>query len=124
VLAEKVRRYRSVFARDPKLPLTVGFVVESERRARTIHELADRCAAAESRLTFVTAVDEQLRRDPLGGLWSDGGTVRPTRDLAPLPAATSSPILLPGCLSDGDVLAALDDRGAATLPALGSFLRA
>jgi hypothetical protein len=124
VLAEKVRRYRSVFARDPKLPLTVGFVVESERRARTIHELADRRAGAESRLTFVTAVDEQLRRDPLGGHWSDGRSVRSTRDLAPISATPSWPVLTPGCLSDGDVLAALDDRGAAFLPTLAPYLRA
>jgi hypothetical protein len=123
VLAEKIRRYRSVFARDPELPLNVGFVVESERRARTVHELADRRAGAKSRLTFVTAVDDQLRRDPLGGLWSDGRSVRPTRDLAPLLAASSSPILTQGCLSDGDVLAALDDRGAWLLPALKPYLR-
>ena len=40
VLAEKIRRYRSVFARMPDLPVNVGFVVDSERRARTVHELA------------------------------------------------------------------------------------
>jgi hypothetical protein len=123
VLAEKIRRYRSVFARDPELSLNIGFVVESERRARTVHELADRRAGAESGLTFVTSVIEQLRRDPLGGLWSDGRTVRPTRELPPLSVAGSSPILTPGCLLDGDVLAALDDRGAAFLPALAPYLR-
>ena len=34
VLAEKIRRYRSVFARTPDHPVNVGFVVDSERRAR------------------------------------------------------------------------------------------
>lgn len=125
VLAEKIRRYRSVFARDPELPLNIGFVVESERRARTVHELLlDRRGGPESRLTFLTTIDEQLRLDPLGGRWSDGRNAQPTRDLTPMSAAGSWPILTPGCLSDGDVLAALDDRGAAMLPRLKPYLRA
>lgn len=123
VLPEKIRRYRSVFARDPEMPLNVGFVVESERRARTIHELANPRPGAESRLTFLTAVDESIRRDPVGGLWSDGSSMRSTRDLPAISAAPSWPILTPGCLSDGDALAALDDRGVAILPGLAPYVR-
>jgi hypothetical protein len=123
VLAEKIRRYSSVFARDPELPLNVGFVVESERRARTIHELATGRRGPATRLTFLTAVDENVRRDPLGARWSDGRTTRATRELAQMPADIAWPILSPGCLTDGDALAALDDRGAAMLPALRPYLR-
>jgi len=123
VLGEKIRRYRSVFAGGPELPLNVGFVIESQRRARTIHGLAHGKGQPAAGLTIVTAVQEQLRRDPLGGLWSDGLTVQTTRELASMSAATTSPILAPGCLSDGDVLAVLDDRGALLLPALRPYLR-
>lgn len=123
VLPEKIRRYRSVFARDPGLSLHVGFVVESERRARAIHELANTRAGAAGALNFVTAIDVPLRRDPLGGLWSDGRSVRSTRDLSPISANALWPILAPGCLSDGEALAALDDRGTQILPALRPYLR-
>jgi hypothetical protein len=122
VLPEKIRRYRSVFARDPGLPLHVGFVVESERRARSIHELADPRPRGGA-LNFVTAVDVSLRRDPLGGLWSDGRSVRSTRDLSPISTKLLWPILVPGCLSDGEALSALDDRGTQILPALRPYLR-
>jgi hypothetical protein len=44
VLAEKIRRYRSLFARPPEAPIAVGFVLESARRASTIHALAGRYA--------------------------------------------------------------------------------
>jgi len=122
-LGEKIRRYRSVFARDPELAINVGFVVESERRARTVHAQVESRRGPATRLTVVTAIDEQLRRDPLGGLWSDGDGVRSTRHLAPISAAPPWPILTPGCLADGDVLAALDDRGALALAPLRPFLR-
>lgn len=123
VLAEKIRRYRSVLAGDTDLAVNIGFVVESERRARTIHALIERGREPGTRVTFLTAVAEALRRSPLGGLWSDGRIVRSTRDLARLPLSGSWPILTPGCLLDGDVLAVLDDRAAAMVPALDRFLR-
>ncbi len=122
-LGEKIRRYRLVFARDPELPVNVGFVVESERRVRTVHAQAEGQRVVASAVTVLTAIDEQLRRDPLGGLWSDGNRGRLTRDLPALAAVASGPILTPGCLADGDTLAALDDRGATLLPALKPFLR-
>ena len=54
VIAEKVRRYRSLFARAPEGPIVVGFVVESARRASTIQSLASRYAT--DGLSFVTIV--------------------------------------------------------------------
>ena len=123
VLAEKIRRYRSVFARTPDLPLHVGFVVESERRARTVHELVSRRVWPDSRLTFLTTIDEHLRRDPLGATWTDGRLDRATRDLTPISTGTSWPIVTPGCLSDAEAIAALDDRGLSMLPALRPYVR-
>jgi hypothetical protein len=98
------------------LLVTVGFVVESERRARTVHELASQARGLRAGPSFVTAVAERVLRDPIGALWSDGAAARPTRHLAHLPAPAALPILDPGCLSDGDAIAALDDRGVMALP--------
>jgi Replication-relaxation len=123
VLAEKIRRYRSVFARTPDLPLHVGFVVESERRARTVHELVARRVWPDSRLTFLTTIDEHLRRDPLGATWTDGSLDRSMRDLVPISTGVSWPIVTPGCLSDAEAIAALDDRGLSMLPALRPYVR-
>ena len=123
VLAEKIRRYRAVFARAPDLPVSVGFVVESERRARTIHQLADRGRVRESGLRFLTTVAERVRADPLGARWTDGRATCPTRQLPPASAAVKWPILTPGCLADADALSALDDRGAAMLPTLAPYVR-
>ncbi len=123
VLLEKIRRYRSVFARMPDLPVNVGFVVDSERRARTVHDLVSQRVGPASRLTFLTAIDEQLRRDPLSATWTGGSLQRPTRDLVPVSIGVSWPIITPGCLSDADAIAALDDRGLAMLPELQRFAR-
>jgi hypothetical protein len=123
VLAEKIRRYRSVFARTPDLPVNVGFVVDSERRARTVHELVSLRGGPDIRMSFLTAVDEQLRRDPLGAPWTDGSLQRPTRDLAPVSINVSWPIVTPGCLSDPEAIAALDDRGLSMLPGLHTHAR-
>lgn len=115
-LPEKIRRYRSVATGRPELLLTVGFVVESERRARAIHELVRAGRGLDAGPAVVTAIAERLQRDPIGALWSDGQTARATRQLAHRAAPASPPILGPGRLADGDDLAALDDRGAAVLP--------
>jgi Replication-relaxation len=122
-LGEKIRRYRSVFARAPGLTVNVGFIVESARRARTVREQADRQRGRTTGLTVVSAIDEQLRRDPLGAPWTDGTATWSIRQLPPVSGSFSEPILIPGCLADGDVLAAFDDRVAAMLPALQPYLR-
>ncbi len=123
VLAEKIRRYRSVFARTPDLPVNVGFVVDSERRARTVHELVSQRGGPDSRMTFLTAIDDQLRRDPLGATWTAGSLQRTTRDQAPSSTGVSWPIVTPGCLSDAEAIAALDDRGLSMLPELHTHAR-
>jgi hypothetical protein len=74
-------------------------------------------------LTFLTAIDEQLRRDALGATWTGGSLQRQTRDLVPVSTGVSWPIITPGCLSDGDAIAALDDRGLSMLPELQRFAR-
>lgn len=121
VLAEKIRRYRSVFARAPELPVHVGFVVESERRARTIHELAQR-PGRESRLLLVTATAARVAANPLAVLWTDGGTRWSTRELAAISAQDSLPILLPGCLTEADAGAAMDDRAVEMIAPLRAYL--
>jgi hypothetical protein len=123
VLAEKIRRYRSVFARELDVPIHVGFVVESDRRAKTVHGLLTGRNIPGSSVRFLTAVDARVSADPLGARWTDGRASWPTRDLAPVSAPIDWPILMPGCLSDPDALSALDDRGSSLLPALRPYLR-
>ena len=125
VLAEKIRRYRSVFNGQSGTPPSVGFVVESERRAQTIRDLAGtrQGPGQATGLDFLTAVDGQVRRTPLGAVWSHGQATRSTRGLASTPSAVPLPILTPGCLADGDALAALDDRAVAIIPALQPYVR-
>lgn len=122
VLAEKIRRYRSVFARAPELPVHVGFVVESERRARSIHELARRQLSRESLLLFMTATEARVAANPLGGTWTDGASRWSTRELATISAQVSLPILMPGCLAEPDAGAAMDDRAIAMIPPLRDYL--
>lgn len=122
VLGDKIRRYRAAFARAPELAINVGFVVESERRARTVHELANRHVAVESRLAVLTAIDAHVRANPLGAWWGDGVTRWSTRDLGSLDRSDRLPILTAGCLADPDVLAAMDDRALALIPSLQRYL--
>lgn len=75
-LGEKIRRYRLVFAREPELPINVGFIVESERRARTVHTQAEGRGGPAVGVTVLTAIDDRLRRDPLG----DTGPTAAARD--------------------------------------------
>jgi hypothetical protein len=123
VLAEKIRRYRGVFARALDLPIHVGFVVESDRRARTVHGLLTDRNTPGSGVRFLTALDARLRADPMAARWSDGRGSLLTRDLTPASAPVDWPILTPGCLLDPDALSALDDRGSLMLPALGPYVR-
>jgi hypothetical protein len=123
VLAEKVRRYRSVFARAVDLPVQVGFVVESERRARTVHEVATRKHVAASGPVFPTAVARQLRADPLVVRWTDGRDIWSTRGLISEVEQASWPILTAGCLVEADAIAALDDRALGMIPPLHAFIR-
>lgn len=122
VLAEKLRRYWSMFGRESSIPLHVGFVVESERRARTVYApTAD--AGRPMNPTILTAVGERLFRDPLGTRWSDGQRAQSIRELPSISSGQAVPILAPGCLGDGDASGAFDERGARLLPGLRPYLR-
>lgn len=121
-LPDKIARYRAVFARAPELALHVGFVVESARRARTIHGLASAGYRIESGLRILTALDAELRADPLGTTWSDSEVSATTRHLTPLATGASWPILRPGCLAEPDVLAALDERALGMFAAVRGYL--
>ena len=119
VLYDKVRRYRSVFSRPAADALAVGFVVDSARRAESIHAIGRRLPGG---LTLVTAVADQLLADPLGAAWFDGQQMRSTRELAAAGQGDGS-ILAPGCLLDADALDAFDDRAASEMSALAPYLR-
>lgn len=54
-LADKIRRYASLLARAPAARVRVAFVVESDRRARSILDVARRRGAGNAR--FVTRMD-------------------------------------------------------------------
>jgi Replication-relaxation len=123
VLAEKIRRYRSVLSRTPNLAVNVGFVVGSHRRARTVHSLARSGGSITPGVLVITATADELLADPLGAHWSDGHSSWPARDLPSIADAVDWPILAPGCLTDPDTLAAFDDRASAMLPALHQYFR-
>ena len=73
-------------------------------------------------MQFLTALDAEMRADCLGAIWSDGEVSAPTRHLAPIATATNWPILLPGCLREPDVLAAMDERAIAMIAPLHGYL--
>jgi protein involved in plasmid replication-relaxation len=123
VLAEKIRRYRAVFARAVDITIHVGFVVESDRRAHTVHRLVTARDMPDGGVRFLTAVVARVSADPMGVRWTDGGGSWPTRDLVTASAPVDWPILIPGCLSDPDALSALDDRGSSMLPSLRPYVR-
>jgi hypothetical protein len=118
VLAEKIRRYRSAFAKVAEVPLYVGFVVDSPRRAATIHELIRGSNTTDQGPLIVTAIDEHLRADPLGASWSDGRSKLATRYLAAIAMGVTRPVIAPQCLQDATALASLDDRALAMFPGM------
>ncbi len=123
VLAEKVRRYRSVLSRTPDLAVHVGFVVGSHRRARTVHALARSRGSVAPGVLVVTATADELEADPFGARWADGSTSWTTRELPPIADPVDWSILAPGCLADPDHLAAFDDRASDMLPGLRRYFR-
>ena len=80
-----------------------------------------RCANCRSEGAL--SIDAQLHQDSLGGPWWDGRNRISTRELSPISTAGRLPILTPGCLEDGEVLALLDERGAYVIPQWRPFLR-
>ena len=122
VLADKIRRYRSTFARARDLPVNVGFVVESERRARTIHGLANGPEQVDGGPLFLTAVDARVHADPLGVTWSDDRMRWSTRELASTADGVGLAILTPGCLAELDAIDALDAGALVMFPSLLAYL--
>jgi hypothetical protein len=104
VLAGKIRRYRAMLARAPELAATVGFVVESDRRARTVVGAAN--GRAGSGGAIVAVVAGNLRADPYGVRWRDGREDMSTRELAAMEPRAGGFILMPGCIADRDALMA------------------
>jgi hypothetical protein len=121
-LPDKIARYRAVFARAPELAIHVGFVVESARRAHTIHRLAHERQVAGPQLSFLTAIDEEVRNDPLSAKWTDGDATWSTRDLPAVVTGVSWPILAAGCLAESDDGASMDERAIAMVPPLRTYL--
>ncbi|MDQ2964309.1 MAG: hypothetical protein M3R57_00440 [Chloroflexota bacterium] len=96
VLAEKIRRYRSVFARAVDITIHVGFVVESDRRAHTVHGLVAGRDMPDGGVRFLTAVVARVSADPWAPRCMDGRASWATRDLAAASAPVDWPILTPG----------------------------
>ncbi|MFN8629549.1 MAG: replication-relaxation family protein, partial [Chloroflexota bacterium] len=119
VLADKVRRYRSMFAGAAAEGIAVGFVVESARRAQTIDSLGRRLPGS---VALLTVSAHQLVSDPLRVAWSDGQQLRLISDLSTPDRLQGEPILMPGCLHDPDALLLFDDRAASVLRALSPQL--
>ena len=58
----------------------------------------------------------------IASMVSDGEVGTPARYLAPIATATSWPLLLPGCLAEPDVLAAMDERAIAMIAPLQAYV--
>ncbi len=109
-LPEKIRRYRSLFARSqPIEPLHIGIVVYSARRAGAPDPGSRRPAHwADPGLARTT---EPLVADAHAAVWSSPeGTERRTVDLEAHRVRDPWSILGPGCLAEGDSLEVLDER--------------
>ncbi len=119
VLPGKIRRYRSLFGGPTPIALSVGFVVESGRRERSILNQV-RPSPTGPRILTITA--ERLIADPIGAQWAEGIASIPTRGLEAF-GATDAPVLTAGCLADPDALAAFDDRAAQAMSVLRPYLR-
>ena len=119
ILPGKIRRYRSLFGGRSPLALSVGFVVESGRRERSIQNQL-RPSPTGPRMLTITA--ERLVADPLGALWADGLASIPTRGLEAF-GDTDASVLAAGCLADPDALAVFDDRAAQAMSVLRPHLR-
>lgn len=115
-LGQKLRRYDALFGRIDSEGVRVGFVADSVRRGHRFVESAIRQYGRDT--PFVTASTDAVLADPLRVKWFDGDTEHSTRELAIAPVPADWLILAPGCLTDADSIEALDDRGAALLPAL------
>ena len=120
VLPGKIRRYRSLFAARSRLALSVGFVVESGRRERSIQHqrppVADRAPNADHHRRTAYGRPASARTGPMGSRPSRPADSRHYGD-------TDASLLTAGCLADPDALAAFDDRAAQAMSVLRPYLR-
>ncbi len=124
VLPEKVRRYRSALARQrDELPVHVGIVVDSPRRASSLGRLIARGDHPSEPIHVWLIAEPTLAVDPLHAIWtSPVGDRARTSELAPHWTGDPWPLRTPGHLAEPDGLDGLDERVFATIPALARFV--
>jgi hypothetical protein len=113
ILAAKIRRYRRLSQRGSGRPISVAFIVDSARRARTIHDLA--ADERGGRLPIVSAQLEDLATELFGRPWSSGRSMVRTDELPAVDVDPALAPLAPTCLLEANTLATLDDRAAGML---------
>ncbi len=124
-LPEKVRRYRSLFARSqPIEPLNVGIVVDSARRLLSVRRILARADQPGGPIRVWLTTEPALAADAHAAVWSSPqGTERRTVDLEAHWVGDPWPILGPGCLAEGDSLEVLDERVMGLVPGLAWLVR-
>jgi hypothetical protein len=115
VLAAKIRRYQALARRGSGRPLTIGFVVDSQRRARTIRDLTSVDGGRGGPVHVATAEIESLSVDPFACRWTSGQLATRTVDRPNVDVQVQVPTLLPPCLLNAETLATLDERAVAML---------
>ncbi len=125
ILASKARAYSDLLS-SHKVPMNVGFVVESPRRAAGLrHRLRSWLGEYElpghGKATCWVAVRDELTADPFGQIWRapDGRALSP-RDMESFEPPWQLPPLGPLCLLEDCGPEALDDR---LLQAVGNLGR-
>lgn len=115
ILASKARVYSSHLSAH-EVPMNVGFVVESARRAAALayrlrHWLTEYELPGRGKAPCWVTVAEELAADPFGEIWQapDGRRVS-ARNMESFEPAWELPPLGPLCLLEDDGPEALDDR--------------
>ncbi|MGI8658169.1 MAG: replication-relaxation family protein [Candidatus Limnocylindria bacterium] len=115
ILASKARTYSSLLS-GHEVPMNVGFVVESARRAAALayrlrHWLTEYELPGHGKAPCWVTVADELAADPFGVIWRapDGRRVS-ARDMASFQPAREMPPLGPLCLLSEHGPEAMDDR--------------
>ncbi len=124
-LPEKVRRYRSLFARSQPIgPLHVGIVVDSARRLLSVRRILARVDQPTGPIRVWLTTEPALAADAHAAVWSSPeGTERRTVDLEAHWVGDPWPLLGEGCLAEGDGLEVLDERVMGLVPGLAWLIR-
>jgi hypothetical protein len=127
ILAAKAKTYSSRLKMH-KLPINVGFVVESARRAAALasrlrHWQTQSESSGRATAACWVAVADELMTDPFGDIWRwPAGGLASVRHMAPFEPAWELPRLGPQCLLDDDGPDALDERLLTAVGNLGRYL--